>query len=275
MSREPLHLLPSAITLAYNDPAENLRRIEAAVEEGLKASPGVPSESILFVFPELTLTGFVTRKPVLGSLHPPDALVSSLLEIAKRRRVGLVAGFPEASRKAGGSPRNCLVLAGPDGRVRAAYRKMHLFTVGDNPESAFYEPGETGTTCVYRGWRIGFAICFDLRFSALFFRYAKASADLVVVPACWIGGPHKSEQFRTLASAQAILMQSYLCAVNMSGKDPFHEYDGARYLFSPFGDDVFTGAPCALDYARLEACRKMKVRAADRAEYRVQPSPQA
>jgi len=264
VSREPLRLAPTAINLAYNDPEENLRRMDAAIAARVAKAPEVARDSLLFVFPELTLTGFVTKAPKAQRLDPPDAAISGLFALAKKHGVGLVAGFPERGE---GKPRNCLVLIGPDGRLVSAYRKMHLFTVGDNPESANYAAGDEAVLCEYRGWKVGLAVCFDVRFPALFQEYAKAGADLVVVSACWIGGPHKSEQYRTLNSAHAILAQAFVAAVNQSGKDPHYEYDGAEYVFSPFGDALYAGEPCLLDPERLSAVRRMRVRSADRERY--------
>lgn len=187
--------------------------------------------------------------------------------LARKHRTAIAAGFPEKNPKNSKRPRNAVALVAPDGRLVAKYHKLHLFTVGKNPESAAYSTGEAGVSCVYRGWKIGFAICFDLRFPALFHEYAKAQIDIMLVPSCWIGGPHKSEQYRTLAAAYANLTQAYLAAVNRSGKDPFFDYDGSGYVCSPFGDDVYRGEPCGLDPDRIETCRRMSVRSADRPRY--------
>jgi predicted amidohydrolase len=188
--------------------------------------------------------------------------------LARRFGTAVAAGYPEKNPRSR-RPLNALALAGPDGRLVAKFHKLHLFTVGKSPESSAYSAGSGPVVCRYRGWKIGFAICFDLRFPSLFHAYAKAGVDLMLVPSCWIGGPYKSEQYRTLGSAYANLTQAFLAAVNRSGKDPFFEYDGSSYVFSPFGDDRYARRACGLDATLIDACRKMRVRSADRPSYKL------
>ena len=268
MARLPLYVEPVTLDLAYNDPAANLRAMEAALAARLAARPEAPSAERLFLFPELTLTAFVTRDPPAFSLSPADATVSSVSGLARRHKTGLAVGFPERPA-GGGKPLNALAVFAPDGSVAGVYRKNHLFTLGASPESAAYSAGDSGVVFDYRGWRVGLAVCFDVRFAALFHAYAKAGADLVLVSSCWVGGPHKTEQYRTLTSAHAILTQSFVAAVNRSGRDPVWEYDGSAYVFSPFGQDLHAGGPVRLDLAELEACRQLAVRVADRPAYPV------
>ncbi len=147
-----------------------------------------------------------------------------------------------------------------------------MFTVGEDPETAAYSSGSAGSVFTYRGWKVGLAICFDIRFPPFFHQYAKAEVDVVLVSACWVGGPHKTYQFKTLNSSYAILTQAYLAAVNRSGRDPAWEFDGAQYVFSPFGEDFYDGKPCRLDPQELQKARRLVVRPSDRDSYSVQVS---
>ncbi len=269
MPKESLYLQPAALDLAWNDPQENLRRADAAVAARLKKAKNVPPEAQLFLFPELTLTGFVTENPTALSIDPPHAHVDALREIARRRRIGMVAGIPEPNPLDAKKPFNTSVLIGPDGKIIAKYRKMHLFTLGKASEAAGYSAGAAGTTAVYRGWKIGFAICFDIRFSALLLEYAKDEVDLMVVSSCWVGGPHKAYQYRTINSSHAILTQAYVAAVNRCGKDPFFSYEAAEYVFSPFGENIYRKKPAKLDPDVLEKGRSLIVRPGDRESYSV------
>ena len=265
MARLPLVLEPVSLDLAWNDPEANLKGMEAALKErlGRGADPG----ERLFIFPELTLTAFATKNPGTFSADPPEGAVLAALGLARKYKTAVAFGFPEKNPEAPGKPFNALLLARPDGSIAGLYRKMHLFTAGRSPESDFFSAGESGILVEYRGWSIGLSICFDLRFSRLYHAYARAGADLILAPACWIGGPHKSAQFRTLAAAYAVLSQAYVAAVNRSGKDPFFEYDGSAHVFSPFCEPVLKDGSCRLDEAVLSECRKMRVRPADRENY--------
>lgn len=265
MARLPLHVHPVGLDLAWNEPEANLRRMEGAIHERLL--PGSVPEEHLFLFPELTLTGFVTKDP--PAYEAGHLLVKRIGDLARANRVAIAAGYPE--RLPGeAKPKNALALFGPGGEALARYHKVHLFTWGKNAEAAAYAPGKGGVTCSYRGWKLGLAICFDIRFPPLFHAYAKAGVDLLLVSSCWIGGPHKSQQYKTIASAHAILTQAFVAAVNRAGKDPFFEYDGAQYVFSPYGAELGPGA--SLDPKELDGARKLVVRPSDRDAYPVEPA---
>ena len=269
MKRLPLIIEPVPLDLAWNDPEENLRRMDEAIalrRKGGKAD----AEARLFIFPELTLTGFVTQSPRTFSVTPPASAISRALDLARRHGTAIAFGFPETNPQNPGRPFNALLLARPDGSVAARYRKMHLFTAGREPESSLYSAGNRGILCEYRGWLLGLTVCFDLRFPRLYHAYARAGADLILAPACWVGGPHKSEKFRALAQAYAVLSQAYVAAVNRSGRDPHFHYDGSAHVFSPDGEPALKDGACALDERALEECRKMRVREADHESYPVE-----
>jgi len=268
--RESLSVCPVPIDLAWKDPEENLRRAEDAVKR-LLLQARLPPDQILFLLPELTLTGFVTKDPQAYTVEPAHPHLEAARALARRLGTGLVIGFPELNPADPARPFNTMALIGPDGRLACRYRKLHLFTAGKNSEAAAYTAGDRGVTCVYRGWKLGFSVCFDVRFPQLFMRYAQAGADLILLSACWIGGPHKTYQFKTMSSSYAVLTQAYVCAVNRSGKDPFYEYDGSGYVFSPWGEDVFSGMPVALDSSEIESYRALiKARPSDREDVQVE-----
>ena len=264
MMRESLSVLPVALDLAWNDPEENLNRIDAAIQKGVS---GVREPaSLLFLFPEVTLTAFVTESPKSFSVDEKDGPVARLRDIAAKYGVGLVAGFPE-THSGGAKPFNASLLIGPDGHIHAHYRKMHLFTFGKNPESERYSKGNAGAVALYRGWNIGLSVCFDARFTRLYHAYAQAGVDLILVSSCWVGGEHKSYQYKTLTSAHAIATQAYVAAVNRSGRDPNFDYDGSAYVFSPYGENMFESAPVELSDETLAECRGLVVRPSDCGDY--------
>lgn len=269
-ARLSLHLDLVPLDLAWGDPARNLALSEEAIIQALRENPDIPSDSRIFVFPEVSLTGFQTTDAGAFALERDSAQVRGMMDLAKRHRVGIIFGFPE---KLGGSdkPYNTLIFASPDGGEVADYRKIHLYTAGAAPESEHYVSGDSGSLAHYRGWKIGFGLCFDLRFPSLFQSYAREGADLVILPACWIGGPGKADQFRILSAARAIEGQFFFAALNRSGKDPTYFYEGDVWCFSPRG---VARPPCAkgaggfdLDPALLDEARHLSIRASDREQY--------
>jgi predicted amidohydrolase len=266
-SKLELHLDLIPLDLAWSDPKTNVSRMEAAISERLKENPAIDSRSRIFVFPELTLTGFVTTEPEKAALERGDTNVTAVLALAEKYQVAVVFGFPERSGEM--KPYNTLLLVDPKGRIVADYQKIHLFTVGNPSEAEVYEAGDAGTLVRYRGWNIGFGICFDLRFSGLFHAYAKNETDLIILPACWLGGSGKARQFLSMSSAHAITGQCFFAALNRSGNDPHYSFEGDVLCFSPKGEPVVNRSGFDLNPSLVEDARKLQVRPSDREEYPV------
>ena len=115
--------------------------------------------------------------------------------LARELELDLVAGSfmerPEGDAgrsSASGKLANTSVHVGPDGEVRAVYRKLHLFDVEvagrAYRESAVTEAGEDIVmSATAGGVEVGMAICYDLRFPELFRVLALRGARVVVLPA--------------------------------------------------------------------------------------------
>lgn len=103
---------------------ENLRRIEA--ETRALAAEG----SELVVFPELTLSGFVTTREEADAVAEtiPGASSDRLLDLCMRYRIHLVVGLVERD---GERLYNTAALYGPDGLL-GTYRKRHLSQMDQN-----------------------------------------------------------------------------------------------------------------------------------------------
>jgi predicted amidohydrolase len=83
---------------------------------------------------------------------------------------------------------NRSVLFRPDGSIAATYDKIHLFDatlpgLREYRESATYAGGDTAVVAEAAGLRLGFTICYDLRFPALHRVLAGAGAEMIAVPA--------------------------------------------------------------------------------------------
>ena len=93
-----------------------------------------------------------------------------------------------ARRRQARQPRaSCSV---PTARMLATYDKIHMFDVDlDNGESwresAAYEAGHEAMVADLPIARLGFAICYDLRFPQLFRAEALAGAEVLTVPAAF------------------------------------------------------------------------------------------
>jgi omega-amidase len=270
MSKSDLFLEPVALNLVWKDPQANVKAMRAEIAQRLQKSPEVSSQDRIFVFPELTLTGFVTTDPGSSALHREDQAIQSVHDLAKEFKTAIVFGFPERQEGPRAHvPWNTLIFVDPSGEELADYQKIHLFTAGSPSEHTTYEAGTSGVIVEYRGWKIAFGICFDLRFPPLFSEYAKEGADLVILPACWVGGAGKSHQLQTLSAAHAIAGQYYFLSVNRSGEDPNFKFEGETLVYSPKGELLKGEAPFRISDSVLQEARKLSVRPSDRPDYLV------
>ena len=107
------------------------------------------------------------------------------------------------------------------GFIRARYTKLHLFDVdlgaGERyRESDSYQAGD-GAVVVATPWgRLGLAICYDLRFPALFAALAAAGAELLAIPAAFTVATGRAH-WEVLLRARAIETGSFVLAAAQTG----------------------------------------------------------
>lgn len=214
------HRRGGAVTLGViqftpgGDPEANLRALGERVREAAGRGARV------VIAPEYAMHA-VRRldERVLPVAQPLDGpFATGLAALARDAGVFLVAGMIETGSAGDRRIRNTLVVTGPDGERVAVYRKVHLYDAFGHKESDVVEPGPlTGpVTFLAEGVTIGLQTCFDLRFPEGFRRIAAAGAQVIAVPAQWIPGPGKVDQWTTLLRARAIENTVYLAAADQA-----------------------------------------------------------
>lgn len=168
-------------------------------------------EYAMFTVPTMTDEFVTTAEPLDGEF------VSSLGELVRQDGLHIVAGINEAIP---GEDRihNTLIALGPDGRLVAKYRKLHLYDAFGYRESDRVAPGEIEApeTFTVDGVTFGLQTCYDLRFPETTRRLVDAGADVVVVPAFWARGPQKERHWTTLVTARAIESTIHVVAVDQA-----------------------------------------------------------
>jgi predicted amidohydrolase len=135
---------------------------------------------------------------------------------------------------------NASVHVGPDGEVKAVYRKLHMFDVEIEGkrycESDTDEPGEeVVVSALGGGAKLGMSICYDLRFPELFRVLALRGARIVVLPAAFTL-PTTRDHWEALIRARAIENQVFVVAANQVGKHPGdHHSGGSSLIVDPWG----------------------------------------
>src|SRR3954447_13077376 len=162
---------------------------------------------------------------------------------------------------------NTSVHVGPDGDVRATYRKMHMFDVqvGGRAyrESEHEQPGDDIVlTSTADGVEVGMTVCYDLRFPELYRILAVRGARVLTVPAAFTLATTR-EHWEVLLRARAIEDQCFVVAANQVGEHaPGIRSGGRSMIVDPWGV-VLAQAPDAecVVVADLDLERQADIRA--------------
>jgi deaminated glutathione amidase len=178
-----------------SDPSVNLGRAQQALDDAARAG------AQLAVLPEGMQARFGTD--LRAAAEPTDGpFCRGLAEAARDRGVAVVAGVFEPGP--GRLVYNTAVMFDEQGRLAAAYRKIHLFDALGQRESDQVAPGDEPVVAELGGLRVGVMTCYDIRFPEHARALLARRADLIVVPAGWAAGLFKEEHWVTLIRARAI-----------------------------------------------------------------------
>ncbi len=166
--------------------------------------------------------------------------VSALRDVARARRVFVLAGSIAERTDVPGKTANTSVLVADDGAVAASYRKIHLFDVAI-PDGARYAESETvlaGREAVVAATplgRLGLTVCYDLRFPELFRRLADSGAEILCIPAAFTLFTGK-DHWEVLLRARAIENLSYVMAPAQVGRHSANRVTfGNSMIVDPWG----------------------------------------
>jgi deaminated glutathione amidase len=175
---------------------------------------------------------------------------------------GSIAERTEAEKSA-----NTSVHIGPDGELRAVYRKIHMFDVEVDgvlyAESAHEQAGEdVVVTELQNGVRLGMSICYDVRFPELYRLLVADGAEVISIPAAFTLATTR-DHWEVLVRARAIENQSFVIAPNQIGSHPGGFRSGGRSMIvDPWGlvlasaPDTETAIVADLDFESLRGIRR-------------------
>ena len=128
----------------------------------------------------------------------------------------------------------------PDGSLAARYDKIHMFDVDlDNGESwresATYEPGAEALVADIGDAKIGFAICYDVRFPQLFRAEALEGAEVLTAPAAFTRQTGQAH-WHILQRARAIENGAFMISAAQGGlHEDGRETFGHSMIVDPWG----------------------------------------
>jgi predicted amidohydrolase len=177
----------------------------------------------------------------IASAEPLEGpTLGAIREVARARRVWIVAGSVAEKVDQPGKTANTSALIADDGSIAAAYRKIHLFDV-NIPDGARYAESETvapGDKVVLAPTplgRIGLTICYDLRFPELYRQLSGLGAEVVFIPAAFTLFTGK-DHWEVLIRARAIENLSYVVAPAQVGRHSANRLTyGNAMIVDPWG----------------------------------------
>lgn len=200
--------------------------IDRAVEQGAE----------VVCLPEMWPTGFDYAGLLKEAQAVPGPLTDFLSRKAADHGIFLVGGsIPE---REGNCVYNTAVAFNREGRLTAAYRKIHLFTLMNEQE--YLAGGDRLSTFDLDGITAGLFICYDIRFPELTRALTAAGAKILFHPAEF---PHpRLHHWRTLIQARAIENQAWIVSANRAGVGSGgNHFFGHSLIVDPWGEVVAEG----------------------------------
>jgi predicted amidohydrolase len=161
--------------------------------------------------------------------------------LASELGIDLVAGSIAERREGHDRVANTSVHVGPDGDVKAVYRKIHMFDVEvggvEYRESEHSEPAdEIVLSETAAGVKLGLTICYDLRFPELYRILALRGARVVTVPANFTRVTGEAH-WEVLLRARAIENQVFVIAPGQGRRTgPEGDSYGNSMIVDPWGE---------------------------------------
>ncbi len=252
------------------DPAANARTIAAAAGQA-----GAEGAAMLFT-PEMSGLLDRDRRRAAANIatEETDRVLQATREAAAKAGLWIALGslaLRRSAEESGGETRyaNRALVIGPDGEIRARYDKLHMFDVdlatGESwRESAAYAPGEAlGVVEDTPVGRLGLAICYDVRFPALFEALGRRQCDAIAIPAAFTV-PTGRDHWHLMQRARAVEASAFVISAAQVGRhEDGRETYGHSLVVDPWGEVLLDmgGEEAGLGFAEIDPARIAAVRA--------------
>ena len=242
------------------DPAANAATLADAAEKA--AGNGA---AMLFT-PEMTGLLDRDRKRAALSIASEDKDPTTLQARESAARHGIWVCLGSVAVKAEDRWANRSIVIDDRGDVAARYDKIHMFDVdldtGESwRESNAYRPGETLVTVDTPIGKLGLAVCYDIRFPALFDAFGRAGCDAIAIPAAFTV-PTGKAHWHILQRARAIEASAFVIAAAQTGShEDSRETFGHSLVVDPWGEVLLDlGEKRELGFADIDPARISAVR---------------
>ncbi|PNU06195.1 carbon-nitrogen hydrolase family protein [Novosphingobium guangzhouense] len=248
------------------DPKENAAAIVAALAEAR-----ADGAAMMFT-PEMS--GLLDRKRdrARGMIRgeDQDIVLSAVRDAACREGIWVHIGSLAIERSDGKWANRAFVIDS-SGEIRARYDKLHMFDVdlktGESwRESNAYTAGDQVVAVETPLGRLGLAICYDVRFPALFEALGREGCDAIAIPAAFTV-PTGQAHWHLMQRARAVEASAYVLSAAQVGKhEDGRETYGHSLAVDPWGQVLLDmggaddGGVAGLGFVDIDLDRVAEVR---------------
>ena len=244
------------------DPEANAAALVVGVAEAKRG------EAAMLFTPEMAGLLDRDRERAAPNIVPEgeNRVLAAVSQAAAEHEIWVALGSLAVAREDGRWANRSFVID-RSGAVVARYDKIHMFDVelasGESwRESAAYVPGEQVVTAETPAGLLGLAVCYDVRFPALFEALGRRHCDLIAIPAAFTV-PTGKAHWHLLQRARAVEASAYVVAAAQVGEhaDGRRTY-GHSLVVDPWGDVVLDmgGANTGVGFAEIDRTRIAEIR---------------
>ena len=148
-----------------------------------------------------------------------DFYLTEIRKIAKQYKKWILVGSAVIKEK--NKIKNRSLLINPKGKIQAYYDKIHMYDAilskkEKYSESKNFTPGKSLKTTLLPWGRLGFSICYDIRFPSMYRKLSKKGSLFISVPSAFTKTTGE-KHWHSLLKSRAIETYSYIFAPAQSG----------------------------------------------------------
>ena len=194
----------------------------------------------LIVFPELSNTGYITKRNkkfgrdfLLASEKIPGFTTEEIGKQAKECGVYVIVGMAELHPEITGTVYNSAVLIGPTGKICGVHRKIHI----PGEEKHYFVPGNDINVFKTDIGNIGITICYDGQFPELTRMLALKGAEILCMIWNMPSFSNKPQLLEHYNAARAAENRMYAISPNRVGSDDGEvSFFGHSCISDPLGN---------------------------------------
>lgn len=183
----------------------------------------------LLLIPEMWYIGYDYKNFGKFATDFSGGAFLKLSQIAQKNQIAICG---TSVRKENDCFYNTMTLYDSSGQLICFYDKIYLF--GPMGEADNFSAGKKAVVGEWEGWKIGFGICYDLRFPELFRNQLKQEMQLILLSAQWPSA--RIAHWNLLLKARAVENQAFMVGCNRVGATAEYEFPGSSAVISPKGE---------------------------------------